>query len=329
MKELIGGGAVLLGFGVLLHVNLGQRDRRFKTGYKNNNVPTQMPMAPRLKWTAALWAVGAICFVDAAVLASVAAVAAFLLAVWGTWVFYPHFWSRFQRNTTSNATFVTARLSMCVAVGGMLAYAAFQALSGVTSNPVPTVSAARPSLPAVRADSSRVVTTETSAATRARQLTPQPSSSLTETPVESGGSPDFQPSQSAKERSTPIAVARDAQPNQRTDGSDDADEPYERTPRDLGRRGVGLARSGNASMPSSFNRQFPYMTPAQQDAAAEAQAATSGRSYGGSSTRNGYTPPERAVVVPSRRYSNEHPVDTRADGARMAPRAVGPQGDGP
>ncbi|MEH3085471.1 MAG: hypothetical protein PGN26_02795 [Xylophilus ampelinus] len=120
--NLLGALAFFAGFGMLVHVNLGQRDRRFKTGYKNNIVPTQMPLAPRLKWTGGLWAIATLCLVDREVLTFLAVVAALAGGFAGMWVFYPHFQSRFQSSSTSDATFVWARLLMSASIGGMLAY---------------------------------------------------------------------------------------------------------------------------------------------------------------------------------------------------------------
>ena len=65
-----------------------------------------------------------------------------------TWHLYPQFWSRYQRNGTSNAKFLAARTSMTLAIGGLAGYTAFQAVSsmstGNTSTAAPPTTASAP-----------------------------------------------------------------------------------------------------------------------------------------------------------------------------------------
>ncbi|CAN7758198.1 hypothetical protein LJR130_006963 [Variovorax sp. LjRoot130] len=122
MSEAIGWLALLAGLGVLVNYDSGKRDGRFKTGFKDNIVPTQMPMGPRLGWTAGLWAIAAACLAGKSFVLPAASALVFVMAAFATWRLYPHFWSRYQRSGTSNAAFTAARMSMTLVVGGIAMY---------------------------------------------------------------------------------------------------------------------------------------------------------------------------------------------------------------
>ena len=348
MREVVGVLALIAGAGVLLHVNLGQRDRRFKTGYKNNQVPTQMAAGPRLKWTAAFWVIGGLCLADAKVLAGLATAAAFIGGAWATWMHYPRLWSRFQGNSPANSAFVAARWSLCGAAGGTAACAmalmfGLGELSSVATPP--TVSAPASVSRSVSASANAPAKSPvTPISNRPRPVQrSEPIEEVLETtrrapppvitPVEVArsvptfGAVEALPSRSleAAEVSAPVITRQPMQRErneERARGAEDDDADLDdRAPRDLRAlgpmRGLPGARALNTAPGASFNQRFPYTPPAQQRSPDVASTEASGRG-------NAYTPVERGVVLPQRQSQRYTPPRSEAP-----PERLGPQGDGP
>lgn len=359
MREVVGVLALLAGAGVLLHVNLGQRDRRFKTGYKNNQVPTQMAAGPRLKWTAILWTVGGLCLANAVVLAGLAMLAACIGSAWVAWTQYPRIWARFQGSAPHDSAFVAARWSLCAAAGGFAAYAmalmtGLGSLASATS-PVasaPTISrSANASAPAKRpvaannniAPPRRAEPAEEILETARRTAPPVITPVEVQRSVPTLGPADPVPSRSI-EASAVHAPAGARPPGQREreearlrDAEDDGADPDDRGPRDLRAlgpiRGIPGGRGLNVAPGASFNQRFPYTPPAQQRSPDVANAETGGQ--GNTYTQADRTqtgrlqpdrvPVERGVVVPQRQ-----PVQRYTAPRYEAPsERLGPQGDGP
>jgi len=148
MKEIVGLLACLAAVVVILDPTTAKVDRRFRTGYKNNEVPVHTPWSSRLRRAGFLACLAFLCFAAPSTLVALAGGAAALVGLIATWHLYPQFWSRYQRNGTSNAKFLAARTSMTLAIGGLAGYTAFQAASnmstGDTSTAVPPTTASTP-----------------------------------------------------------------------------------------------------------------------------------------------------------------------------------------
>lgn len=362
MREVVGVLALLAGAGVLLHVNLGQRDRRFKTGYKNNQVPTQMAAGPRLKWTAILWTIGGLCLANAAVLAGLAIVAACIGAAWIAWKQYPKLWARFQGNTPENSAFTTARWSLCAAAGGTAAYATALAIGlgapGAATPPVASAPAvSRPAKVSANTPEKRPAVANTNrvaAPPRSEPVEEILESNRRATPavvmpvevarsVPTIGPVDPVPARSLEAAAVPApamprSFAQQEKNERQTRSVDDDDlDPDDHAPRDLRAlgpmRGISGARGLNVAPGASFNQRFPYTPPAQQRSSDVANAETDGRG-------NAYTPAERTqtsrmpaervpvergVVVPQRQPLQRY-APARSDASTER---FGPQGDGP
>lgn len=315
MKEVLGGIALLGGLGVLLHVNLGQRDRRFKTGYKNNQVPTQMPMGPRLKWTAGLWIIGGLCLADPSLLSGLAVAAVFAVAAILTWKLYPQFWSRFQRNTTSNAAFVAARLSMCAAIGGMAAYGTWQGIgdlphaSASLSVPSPTSTSSRDSVAPVSRTSGASAGTSTGETIESSKADSAFQQALpVEVPVErppTAVADSYQVPEPTEISSRPVASVTTQRASNHDDdyaSAESAEGLGARSPKGQGMTGVPGARAIVDPQSRTNSPSIPY---ASENTAVRQRYANA--------------PVERAVVVP-----RGGPPATPSAG-----QFVGPQGDGP
>lgn len=356
MREIVGVLALLAGAGVLLHVNLGQRDRRFRTGYKNNQVPTQMAAGPRLKWTAILWTIGGLCLANAAVLAGLATLAACIGAAWIAWTQYPKLWARFQGSTPRNSAFTAARWSLCGAAGGFAAYATALMIGLETfsaSTPpvasIPTIS--RPANVPTNASATRPA-----AASNARVASPQRSEPAEEvlestrrtsppvvTPVEVQRSvPALGPADPVTSRSLEASAARvpagTRPPIQRERDTEDEDADTEdHGPRDLRAlgpmRGIPGGRGLNVAPGASFNQRFPYTPPAQQRSpdVANAEPNDRGNAYApierpqSGRLQAERVPVERGVVVPQRQSLQRY----TAPRYEAPSERLGPQGDGP
>ena len=131
MKEIFGFLACLAAVVVILDPTTAKVDRRFRTGYKNNQVPVSTPWSSRLRRAGFLAGVAFLCFAAPNVLVALAGGIAALLGLVATWHLYPQFWSRYQRNGTSNAKFLAARTSMALAIGGLAGYLTFHLASSV------------------------------------------------------------------------------------------------------------------------------------------------------------------------------------------------------
>lgn len=365
MREVVGVLALLAGAGVLLHVNLGQRDRRFKTGYKNNLVPTQMAAGPRLKWTAILWTIGGLCLANKAVLVGLAMVAASIGAAWIAWTQYPRVWARFQGSAPHDSTFVAARWSLCAAAGGFAGYAVALVTGlgspvGATSPVAKTPAVSQP----VRASESAPTRRATgpAVANSNRVASPQraePAEEILETarrtpppvitPVEVQRSvPTLGPADPVPNRSLEASAVhapagvRPPGPREREearlrDAQDDDADPDARATRDLralgSMRGISGGRGLNVAPGASFNQRFPYTPPAQQRSPDLADAETGGR--GNTYTQVERTeagrlqpdrvPVERGVVVPQRQAVQRY----TAPRYEAPSERLGPQGDGP
>lgn len=362
MREVVGVLALLAGAGVLLHVNLGQRDRRFKTGYKNNQVPTQMAAGPRLKWTAILWTAGGLCLANAVVLAGLAMLAACIGSAWIAWTQYPRIWARFQGSAPHDSAFIAARWSLSAAAGGSAAYAmalmtGLGALAAATPPVVKapavsrsaSVSASAPSKQPMAANNNRVVSPQRAEPVEEILETARRASPPAITPVEVQRSvPTLGPADPVPNRSIEAsavhAPAGARPPGQREreearlrDAEDDGADPDDRGPRDLRAlgpmRGIPGGRGLNVAPGASFNQRFPYTPPAQQRSPDVTNAEMDGR--GNTYTQAERTqagrpqpdrvPVERGVVVPQRQ-----PVQRYTAPRYEAPsERLGPQGDGP
>jgi hypothetical protein len=355
--------ALLAGAGVLLHVNLGQRDRRFKTGYKNNQVPTQMAAGPRLKWTAILWVIGGLCLANAAVLSGLAIVAACIGGAWIAWTQYPRLWARFQGGAPRNSAFVAARWSLCAAAGGSTAYATALMIGlGAPSAATPPVASAPTAISRSAKASASAPEKRSASASNNRVGSAQrfePAEEILET-TRRASPPVVMPVE--VQRSVPILGPVDPVPNRSLEAAavrapagtrspvqrerdeehlggieDDDAAPDDRSPRDLRAlgpmRGVAGVRGPNVAPGTSFNQRFPYTPPAQQRSPDVANAEPSGRG-------NTYAPIERAqagrlqpervpvergVVVPQRQSLQRY----TAPRYEAPSERLGPQGDGP
>lgn len=140
MKEIVGFLACLAAVVVILDPTTAKVDRRFRTGYKNNEVPVHTPWSSRLRRAGFLACLAFLCFAAPSTLVALAGGGAALVGLIATWHLYPQFWSRYQRNGTSNAKFLAARTSMTLAIGGLAGYTAFQAASSMSTGDTSTAS---------------------------------------------------------------------------------------------------------------------------------------------------------------------------------------------
>lgn len=131
MKEIIGFLACLAAVVVILDPTTAKVDRRYRTGYKNNQVPVSTPWGSRLRRAGFLAGVAFLCFAAPSMLTALVGGVVALAGLVATWHFYPQFWSRYQRNGTSNAKFLAARTSMSLAIGGLSGYVALQVASSL------------------------------------------------------------------------------------------------------------------------------------------------------------------------------------------------------
>jgi hypothetical protein len=308
--DAIGWLTALAGLGVLFHYDFGKSDRRFKTGFKNNVVPTQIPVGRRLKWTGGLWLVAALCLSSATVLRPALVTAAFAASAFATWQLYPHFWSRYQRGATSAAAFLAARATMCVVVGGIGGYFASQAAGSFLQTSTPGSSTRITSSPSAAHSSS--VGASTAPIDRVAPLSPKaPGSDMSNADIQAISTPDSVaiPQNSAPKEVRARAVldqdatdeidARDGQVNNNSRFESAVEELRSDTP--------AIARP-NASLP-------PVRAPIGQQP----------RTYANGSTPFAGVQVERGIVVPRR----SEPPSPPPQRSFIQPIRPGPQGDGP
>jgi len=122
--DTIAGVLVLGGFVVLFTSTIGggKRDRRYKTGHRDNILPEDVPFNLRLTIACVLWAI-AVCLVWPMHVLQVGVAGA---ATAGVWLAYPSFHSRYKQETTSSAKFLAGRVISCVMLGILLPLYIFQ-----------------------------------------------------------------------------------------------------------------------------------------------------------------------------------------------------------
>lgn len=121
--DTIAGILAILGFVVLITstVGGGKRDRRYKTGHRDNVLPTAVPFGFRVITACVLWGV-AVCLMWPFLILQLAVMSA---AAWGIWLGYPKFYSKYKGDI-SDGKLLTGRLISCVMLGILLPLYVFQ-----------------------------------------------------------------------------------------------------------------------------------------------------------------------------------------------------------
>lgn len=123
--DTIAGILAVLGFVVLITstVGGGKRDRRYKTGHRDNVLPTEVPFSFRVITACVLWGV-AVCLMWPFLILQLAVVG---VAGWGIWLGYPKFYSKYKGDI-STSKFLAGRLTSCLMLGILLPLYVFQLL---------------------------------------------------------------------------------------------------------------------------------------------------------------------------------------------------------
>jgi|GEM_PF-2997166 len=259
MKEIVGFLACLAAVVVILDPTTAKVDRRFRTGYKNNEVPVHTPWSSRLRRAGFLACLAFLCFAAPSTLVALAGGAAALVGLIATWHLYPQFWSRYQRNGTSNAKFLAARTSMTLAIGGLAGYTAFQAASSMsTGDPSTAVPPTTASTPATVRPKPSVAAAAPPDQRRAPPPAPEPRSSVESVATSSQG--PSMPLAHTAPTPTRVPAARSVS-NARDEDDADGDESSARvaeSPRGLlgpGVRGIpGVRPRSEIPFPPAYAR---------------------------------------------------------------------------
>ncbi len=122
--EAIGGLLAILGLVSLFTSSYGggKPDRRTRTGYRGNVLPTYVPLDSRLRFTGICWLGSALCFWPFYVL-QLAAMGALAFIIW---VLYPTFHAKYQPGIKTESGVLIARLAACLMLGILLPLFLFQ-----------------------------------------------------------------------------------------------------------------------------------------------------------------------------------------------------------